>query len=174
MKTSLKAEEPGPCRYHVSLSRLSTLTEAILLPPSLQLPAACSYHYHATTRGQNSTNNILMIVKLPLNTNLDIQMSTPSQLNSTLNYKNYLSLYCATGFSIWVCMGNKSWKTGWAWHYSKTELFVKPESEVPKSRQKGLGLTLTNHTCCSTSLLISIWRSSCTYYHNTPHHIIHS
>ena len=34
-----------------------------------------------------------MIVKLPisqLNTNLDIQMSTPSQLNSTLNYKNYL------------------------------------------------------------------------------------
>ena len=93
----------------------------------------------------------------------NVHSNTPSQLNSTLNYKNYLSLYCATGFSIWVCMGNKSWKTGWAWHYSKTELFVKPESEVPKSRQKGLGLTLTNHTCCSTSLLISIWRSSCTY-----------
>ena len=96
------------------------------------------------------------------------------ELNSKLQKLFGLSLYCATGFSIWGCMGNKSWKTGWAWHYSKTELFVKPESEVPKSRQKGLGLTLTNHTCCSTSLLISIWRSSCTYYHNTPHHIIHS
>ena len=31
-----------------------------------------------------------MIVKHPLNTNLDVQMSTQSQVNSTLNYKNYL------------------------------------------------------------------------------------
>ena len=39
MKASLKAEQPGPCRYHISLSRLSTLTETTL-PPFLQLPAA--------------------------------------------------------------------------------------------------------------------------------------
>ena len=36
---SLKAEQPGPSHYRVSLSRLSTLA-VVTLPPSLQLPAA--------------------------------------------------------------------------------------------------------------------------------------
>ena len=43
MKASLKAEQPGPCHYHISLSRLSTLTETTLPPfSSCQLQLSLS------------------------------------------------------------------------------------------------------------------------------------